>query len=65
MINSGNYNWNYAHSFFGKYFLSKFKNKSDQEGEKTHILLKTAGLNNYKYNYAHSFFGKDFKHLNV
>ena len=42
MINSGNYNYNYAHSFFGK-DLKKI-NIIDQEGEKTHILVKTVGL---------------------
>ena len=41
--NSGNYNYNYAQSFFRKDFF-KFKYKRDQEGEKTHISVKTAGL---------------------
>ena len=45
------------------------KYKIDQEGEKTNVLVKTAGLyssievinsGNYNYNYSHSFFGKDF-----
>ena len=31
------------HSVFEK-DIEKFKHKSDQEGEKTHILVKTAGL---------------------
>ena len=43
MINSGNYNYNYAQSFFGKDFKF-FVYKSDQEGEKTQILMKTADL---------------------
>ena len=43
IIYSDNFNYNYAHSFFGK-DLKKIINKSDQEGEKTHILVKTTGL---------------------
>ena len=43
MINFGNYNYNYAHLFFGK-DLKKIKYRSDQKGEKTDILVKTAGL---------------------
>ena len=72
IINSVNYKYNYAHSFFGKDFqnlnikvIRKEKTRIFQWKPQVSSSIEMINSGNYNYNYAHSFFGKDFKNVNI
>ena len=67
MSYSGNYNYNYTHSFIENNFsnlnIKVIRRKKDAQFSENCRSIEMKNAGNYKYNYAHSFSEKDFKNL--